>query len=236
MMSCRQLITPQANKPVMGIVQDTLCAVRMMTKRDVFIDFHRMMDLLVSYTLLFSIHSIDTNLSVFRCIFLHGTERFPNRRFWSRSPFGQESKCSLSSFLVVSTSFVLILLIRMKRIPDHTNGFLPETPRYYLWLSIIGWERICFINYKFLIKWIEGDNRARWASQWNYLCEDRRKISWKFDSRRRYGVGTRGKGRRERDGGSILVLKVAAHFYSHIQTVVNAWLLQEGHTIGIGKW
>lgn len=28
--------------------------------------------------------------------------------------------------------------------------------------------------------------------------------------------------------------EVAAHFYSHIQTVVNAWLLAEGHTIGIG--
>ncbi|KAI1720461.1 RNA polymerase rpb1, domain 2 domain-containing protein [Ditylenchus destructor] len=43
----RQLITPQANKPVMGIVQDTLTAVRMMTKRDVFIDWARMMDLLM---------------------------------------------------------------------------------------------------------------------------------------------------------------------------------------------
>jgi len=44
----RQLITPQANKPVMGIVQDTLTAVRMMTKRDVFIELPRMMDLLMA--------------------------------------------------------------------------------------------------------------------------------------------------------------------------------------------
>ncbi|EPB71879.1 RNA polymerase Rpb1, domain 5 [Ancylostoma ceylanicum] len=43
----RQLITPQSNKPVMGIVQDTLCAVRMMTKRDIYIDYPRMMDLLM---------------------------------------------------------------------------------------------------------------------------------------------------------------------------------------------
>ena len=28
--------------------------------------------------------------------------------------------------------------------------------------------------------------------------------------------------------------EVAANFYSHIQLVVNAWLLAEGHTIGIG--
>lgn len=34
----RQIITPQSNRPVMGIVQDTLTAVRKMTKRDVFID------------------------------------------------------------------------------------------------------------------------------------------------------------------------------------------------------
>ena len=28
--------------------------------------------------------------------------------------------------------------------------------------------------------------------------------------------------------------EVAAKFYSHIQTVVNAWLIRQGHTIGIG--
>ncbi len=33
----RMIITPQANRPVMGIVQDTLTAVRKMTKRDVFL-------------------------------------------------------------------------------------------------------------------------------------------------------------------------------------------------------
>ena len=37
----------QANKPVMGIVQDTLTAVRKMTKRDVFIDKELMMNLLM---------------------------------------------------------------------------------------------------------------------------------------------------------------------------------------------
>ena len=41
------MITPQSNKPVMGIVQDTLTAVRMMTKRDVFIEYSRLMDLLM---------------------------------------------------------------------------------------------------------------------------------------------------------------------------------------------
>ncbi len=41
----RQIITPQSNKPVMGIVQDTLTAVRKMTKRDVFISKEDMMTL-----------------------------------------------------------------------------------------------------------------------------------------------------------------------------------------------
>ncbi|EEB13940.1 predicted protein [Pediculus humanus corporis] len=43
----RQIITPQANKPVMGIVQDTLTAVRKMTKRDVFLEKEQMMNILM---------------------------------------------------------------------------------------------------------------------------------------------------------------------------------------------
>ncbi|CAF3875482.1 unnamed protein product [Rotaria sp. Silwood1] len=38
MMVPRLIITPQSNRPVMGIVQDTLTAVQKMTKRDVFIE------------------------------------------------------------------------------------------------------------------------------------------------------------------------------------------------------
>jgi len=34
----RMIVTPQANRPVMGIVQDTLCAVNKMTRRDVFLE------------------------------------------------------------------------------------------------------------------------------------------------------------------------------------------------------
>lgn len=33
-----QIISPQANKPVMGIVQDSLCGIRKFTRRDVFLD------------------------------------------------------------------------------------------------------------------------------------------------------------------------------------------------------
>ena len=47
MMVPRQIITPQSNRPVMGIVQDTLTAVRKMTRRDVFIDRDNMMNLVM---------------------------------------------------------------------------------------------------------------------------------------------------------------------------------------------
>ncbi|ESO04483.1 hypothetical protein HELRODRAFT_158265 [Helobdella robusta] len=43
----RMIITPQANRPVMGIVQDSLTAVNKMTRRDSFIDKKNMMDLIM---------------------------------------------------------------------------------------------------------------------------------------------------------------------------------------------
>lgn len=46
----RQIITPQSNKPVMGIVQDGLTGVTKMTKRDVFLDKEQMMNTLMYIT------------------------------------------------------------------------------------------------------------------------------------------------------------------------------------------
>ncbi|TXT08619.1 hypothetical protein VHUM_02747 [Vanrija humicola] len=43
----RQIISPQANKPVMGIVQDTLCGVRKFTLRDSFCDWDFVQNLLL---------------------------------------------------------------------------------------------------------------------------------------------------------------------------------------------
>lgn len=45
----RNILTPQANRPVMGIVQDTLRAARMMSKRDTFLDRQQVMHLLMFY-------------------------------------------------------------------------------------------------------------------------------------------------------------------------------------------
>ncbi|CDK25021.1 unnamed protein product [Kuraishia capsulata CBS 1993] len=41
-----QIVSPQSNKPVMGIVQDTLCGVRKMTLRDNFIEYDQVMNML----------------------------------------------------------------------------------------------------------------------------------------------------------------------------------------------
>ncbi|KZW00731.1 beta and beta-prime subunits of DNA dependent RNA-polymerase [Exidia glandulosa HHB12029] len=43
----RQIISPQANKPVMGIVQDTLCGIRKLTLRDTFLDWNAVQNILL---------------------------------------------------------------------------------------------------------------------------------------------------------------------------------------------
>ncbi|KAL5518423.1 RPO21_1 [Sanghuangporus vaninii] len=43
----RQIISPQANKPVMGIVQDTLCGIRKFTLRDCFLDWKQVQNILL---------------------------------------------------------------------------------------------------------------------------------------------------------------------------------------------
>ncbi|KAI9293461.1 beta and beta-prime subunits of DNA dependent RNA-polymerase [Neoconidiobolus thromboides FSU 785] len=43
----KQIVSPQANKPVMGIVQDTLCGIRKFTKRDCFVGKELLMNLLL---------------------------------------------------------------------------------------------------------------------------------------------------------------------------------------------
>ncbi|TFK28353.1 RNA polymerase II large subunit [Coprinopsis marcescibilis] len=43
----RQIVSPQANKPVMGIVQDTLCGIRKLTLRDAFLDWNQVQNILL---------------------------------------------------------------------------------------------------------------------------------------------------------------------------------------------
>ncbi|GMR32516.1 hypothetical protein PMAYCL1PPCAC_02711 [Pristionchus mayeri] len=168
----RQLITPQANKPVMGIVQDTLCAVRMMTKRDIFIDFHRMMDL-VMY-----LPSWDGKI--------------PQPAILKPKPLWTGKQV-----------FSLIIPGSVNVLRTHSTHPDEEDSGPYKWIS-------------------PGDTKV--------IIEHGELLSGIVCAK------TVGKSA----GNLIHVIvmelghEVAAHFYSHIQTVVNAWLLQEGHTIGIG--
>jgi len=48
MMMChRNIITPQSNRPVMGIIQDTLAAARLFSFRDTFVEKASVMHLLM---------------------------------------------------------------------------------------------------------------------------------------------------------------------------------------------
>ncbi|KAK6028148.1 MutS domain V protein [Ostertagia ostertagi] len=168
----RQLITPQANKPVMGIVQDTLCAVRMMTKRDVYIDYPRMMDLLM---------------------YLPSWEgKVPQPAIMKPKPLWTGKQL-----------FSLIIPGNVNVLRTHSTHPDDEDSGPYKWIS-------------------PGDTKV--------LVEHGELISGIVCSRT---VG--------RSAGNLLHVvalelghEVAAKFYSHIQTVINAWLIGEGHTIGIG--
>ncbi|XGW22124.1 hypothetical protein V3C99_004806 [Haemonchus contortus] len=168
----RQLITPQANKPVMGIVQDTLCAVRMMTKRDVYIDYPRMMDLLM---------------------YLPSWEgKVPQPAIMKPKPLWTGKQL-----------FSLIIPGNVNVLRTHSTHPDDEDSGPYKWIS-------------------PGDTKV--------LVEHGELISGIVCSRT---VG--------RSAGNLLHVvalelghEVAAKFYSHIQLVVNAWLIGEGHTIGIG--
>lgn len=168
----RQLITPQSNKPVMGIVQDTLCAVRMMTKRDVYIDYPRMMDLLMH---------------------LPSWEgKVPQPAIMKPKPLWTGKQL-----------FSLIIPGNVNVLRTHSTHPDDEDSGPYRWIS-------------------PGDTKV--------LVEHGELISGIVCSRT---VG--------RSAGNLLHVvalelghEVAAKFYSNIQTVVNAWLIGEGHTIGIG--
>lgn len=168
----RQLITPQANKPVMGIVQDTLCAVRMMTKRDVFIELPRLMDLLM---------------------FLPTWNgKIPQPAILKPKPLWTGKQI-----------FSLIIPGNVNVMRTHSTHPDNEDNTEFKWIS-------------------PGDTRV--------LIENGVLLSGIICSKT---VG--------RSAGNLLHVvalelghEVAANFYSHIQTVINAWLIAEGHTIGIG--
>uniref|UniRef100_A0A0K8TN99 DNA-directed RNA polymerase subunit n=1 Tax=Tabanus bromius TaxID=304241 RepID=A0A0K8TN99_TABBR len=168
----RQIITPQANKPVMGIVQDTLTAVRKMTKRDVFIEKEQMMNLLM---------------------FLPTWDgKMPQPCILKPKPLWTGKQI-----------FTLIIPGNVNMIRTHSTHPDEEDDGPYKWIS--PGDTKVMVEHGELIMGI--------------LCKKT--------------LGT--------SAGSLLHIcflelghEIAGRFYGNIQTVINNWLLLEGHSIGIG--
>ncbi|XP_037032570.1 DNA-directed RNA polymerase II subunit RPB1 [Bradysia coprophila] len=168
----RQIITPQANKPVMGIVQDTLTAVRKMTKRDVFIDKEQVMNILM---------------------FLPTWDgKMPQPCILKPKPLWTGKQI-----------FTLIIPGNVNVIRTHSTHPDEEDDGPYKWIS-------------------PGDTKV--------MVEHSELI-----------MGILCKKTLGASAGSLLHIcflelghEIAGRFYGNIQTVINNWLLLEGHSIGIG--
>ncbi|RWS27708.1 DNA-directed RNA polymerase II largest subunit-like protein [Leptotrombidium deliense] len=168
----RMIVTPQSNKPVMGIVQDTLTAVRKMTKRDVFLTQEQMMNLLM---------------------FLPPWDgKMPMPAILKPTPLWTGKQL-----------FSLIIPGNVNLIRTHSTHPDDEDDGPYKWIS-------------------PGDTKVL-IEQGELLCG--------IVCSRTVGASS----------GSLMHVvfsehghEIAGQFYGHIQTVVNNWLLLEGHTIGIG--
>jgi len=168
----RQIITPQANKPVMGIVQDTLCATRKMTKRDVFLEKEQLM------TLLMFLPTWNGKIPVPAIL--------KPKPLWT----GKQ----LFSLIIPGT---VNCMRTFSAHPDDEDG------GPYHWISP-GDTRVLIENGELIM---------------GIVCKKT--------------IGT--------SGGSLLHVaqfEVGHHenglFYGNIQTVLNNWLLLDGHSIGIG--
>ncbi|KAG5899829.1 hypothetical protein JTB14_012300 [Gonioctena quinquepunctata] len=168
----RQIITPQANKPVMGIVQDTLTAVRKMTKRDVFIEKEQMMNLLMFLPI--------------------WDGKMPRPAILKPKPLWTGKQI-----------FSLIIPGNVNMIRTHSTHPDEEDEGPYKWIS--PGDTKVMVEHGELVMGI--------------LCKKT--------------LGT--------SAGSLLHIcmlelghEVCGRFYGNIQTVINNWLLLDGHSIGIG--
>uniref|UniRef100_UPI00358E2B84 DNA-directed RNA polymerase II subunit RPB1 isoform X2 n=1 Tax=Myxine glutinosa TaxID=7769 RepID=UPI00358E2B84 len=168
----RMIVTPQSNRPVMGIVQDTLTAVRKFTKRDVFLDRGTVMNLLMC-------------LSTWN-------GKMPQPAILKPQPQWTGKQV-----------FSLIIPGRINCIRTHSTHPDNEDAGPYKHIS-------------------PGDTKV--------VVEDGELIMGILCKR---SLGT--------SAGSLVHIcflemghDVTRLFYSNIQTVINNWLLIEGHSIGIG--
>ncbi|KAF7236742.1 DNA-directed RNA polymerase II subunit RPB1 [Varanus komodoensis] len=168
----RMIVTPQSNRPVMGIVQDTLTAVRKFTKRDVFLERGEVMNLLM---------------------FLSTWDgKVPQPAILKPRPLWTGKQI-----------FSLIIPGHINCIRTHSTHPDDEDSGLYKHISP-GDTKVIVENGELIM---------------GILCKK--------------SLGT--------SAGSLVHISylemghdVTRLFYSNIQTVINNWLLIEGHTIGIG--
>uniref|UniRef100_A0A452RK28 DNA-directed RNA polymerase subunit n=1 Tax=Ursus americanus TaxID=9643 RepID=A0A452RK28_URSAM len=168
----RMIVTPQSNRPVMGIVQDTLTAVRKFTKRDVFLERGEVMNLLM---------------------FLSTWDgKVPQPAILKPRPLWTGKQI-----------FSLIIPGHINCIRTHSTHPDDEDSGPYKHISP-GDTKVVVENGELIM---------------GILCKK--------------SLGT--------SAGSLVHISylemghdVTRLFYSNIQTVINNWLLIEGHTIGIG--
>jgi len=171
-MTPRQIITPQANKPVMGIVQDTLTAVRKMTKRDVFIDKEEMMNLVMF------LPTWDGKLPIPAIL--------KPQPLWTGKQL-----------------FSLIIPGNVNCMRLHSTHADTENGGPYHWISPCD-TRVLIENGELIMGILCKKTLGAAAGSLMHVCQ--------------LEVGHRLNGA----------------FYGNIQTVINHWLLVEGHSIGIG--
>ncbi|MGH0189046.1 UNVERIFIED_CONTAM: hypothetical protein FKN15_033169 [Acipenser sinensis] len=168
----RMIVTPQSNRPVMGIVQDTLTAVRKFTKRDVFLERGEVMNLLM---------------------FLSTWDgKVPQPAILKPRPLWTGKQV-----------FTLIIPGHINAIRTHSTHPDDEDSGPYKHISP-GDTKVIVENGELIM---------------GILCKK--------------SLGT--------SAGSLVHLSylemghdTTRLFYSNIQTVINNWLLIEGHSIGIG--
>eukprot|EP00061_Rhincodon_typus_P018568 g47789.t1 len=168
----RMIVTPQSNRPVMGIVQDTLTAVRKFTKRDVFMDRGEVMNLLM-------------HLSTW-------DGKVPQPSILKPRPLWTGKQI-----------FTLVIPGHVNCIRTHSTHPDEEDNGPYKHISP-GDTKVVVENGELIM---------------GILCKK--------------SLGT--------SAGSLVHITflemghdITRLFYSNIQTVINNWLLIEGHTIGIG--
>ncbi|UYV83040.1 POLR2A [Cordylochernes scorpioides] len=168
----RQIITPQSNKPVMGIVQDTLTAVRKMTRRDIFIEKEDIMNILLFLPI--------------------WNGKLPMPAILAPKPLWTGKQL-----------FSLIIPNNVNLIRTHSTHPDEEDDGPYKWIS--PGDTKVLIEHGELVSGIVCKKTVG-ASAGSLMHVVFAELGW----------------------------EVAGAFYGHIQTVVNNWLLLEGHTIGIG--